>query len=207
MNAVSASSRKGQRTATNILEAAEHLFAQRGYAGTSLRAIARGAGLQEPGIYNHFESKEAVYAAVIQRALGPIAEALAARITTAETLPDFIELPSLLMDHLAARPHVAALLQRALQEDASRPGNEILHRSMTELFNRGVEGIAALTGELSLNRDTLSINLIAIFNLTTGYFVSQPAFDTLAGDDLLSEANLNRQKQLLHRVMRAMMIS
>lgn len=204
---MSAPQRKGLRTATNILDAAEPLFARHGYTGTSLRAIAREAGLQEPGIYNHFESKQGIYAAVLQRVLEPIVAALADRIATASTLPDFIELPSLLLDHLAQRPHVAALLQRAMREDASVPGNDILHREMRLLFKGGVEGLGALPGEIAINRDSLSINLIAIFNLTTGYFVSQPAFDTLAAGDLLSDENLNRQKQLLHRVMRAMMIS
>lgn len=43
-----------------ILEAAATLMAERGYAGTSMRAIARAAGMTQSNLYNHFQSKEDV---------------------------------------------------------------------------------------------------------------------------------------------------
>jgi AcrR family transcriptional regulator len=199
--------RKGLRTAVSILDAAEPLFARHGYAGTSLRSIAGAAGLQEPGIYNHFDSKQAIYSAVLRRVLDSIGGPLSERLAHARTLPEFIELPALLIDLLAARPHAAALLQRAMREEAQLPGNEVLHYWLTELFNTGLEGVREMSGEAAAGRDVLAINLLAIFNIVTGYFVSQPAFDALCAGDLYSEESLNRQKQLLHRVIRAMMVS
>ena len=59
---------KGERTATRIMDVAEELFATHGYEGTSLRQIAQGAGLQEPGLYNHFSSKQGLYEAVMATA-------------------------------------------------------------------------------------------------------------------------------------------
>ena len=53
----------------------------------------------------------------------------------------------------------------------------------------------------------LAINLIAMFNLTTGYFLSQRAFDSLAGGDIKSPDNIARQKRLLRKVIRAILIS
>lgn len=41
-----------------ILEAAATLMAERGYAGTSMRAIGRAAGMTQSNLYNHFQSKE-----------------------------------------------------------------------------------------------------------------------------------------------------
>jgi hypothetical protein len=49
--------------------------------------------------------------------------------------------------------------------------------------------------------------VIAMFNLTTGYFLDQKAFDTNAEGDLKSPESLAMQKQLLHKVIRAMLIS
>ena len=66
---------KGERTAARILDAAEAVFAERGFEAASLREIARRAGLQQPGLYNHFASKRELYAAVLDRALTPMAEA------------------------------------------------------------------------------------------------------------------------------------
>jgi hypothetical protein len=48
--------------------------------------------------------------------------------------------------------------------------------------------------------------VIALFNLTTGYFLSQRAFESMATGDLKSPDNIARQKKLLHRVVRAMLV-
>ncbi len=43
-----------------ILEAALHLFAQQGYAATSISSIATKAGISKGLIYNYFDSKEEI---------------------------------------------------------------------------------------------------------------------------------------------------
>ena len=49
-----------------ILEAALELFAEQGYAASTTRELARRAGITEPVIYLHFESKETVLREVFQ---------------------------------------------------------------------------------------------------------------------------------------------
>lgn len=44
-----------------ILEAAVDVFAELGYAGASIREVARRAGTAAPTIYHHFECKEGLY--------------------------------------------------------------------------------------------------------------------------------------------------
>jgi AcrR family transcriptional regulator len=56
---------KGERTSAAIIEAAYTLFVQQGYHGTSMRQIAQEANLALGSIYNHFDSKEAIFKAVI----------------------------------------------------------------------------------------------------------------------------------------------
>jgi len=56
---------KGERTHQSILQAAYELFLEKGYAATSMRAIAERAGLALGGIYNHFENKEAIFSELI----------------------------------------------------------------------------------------------------------------------------------------------
>ena len=46
-----------------------------------------------------------------------------------------------------------------------------------------------------------------MFNLTTGYFLSQRALASLAGGDVTDPDNIARQKRLLHKVIRAMLIN
>ena len=57
---------RGEQTHLAILQAAHDLFIKQGYHGTSMRQIARDAGIALGGLYNHFTSKEAVFAAVFQ---------------------------------------------------------------------------------------------------------------------------------------------
>ncbi|WP_332772273.1 TetR/AcrR family transcriptional regulator [Phenylobacterium sp.] len=61
-------------TRARILEAALELFAEHGYAGTSVRRLARAVGLRESSLYNHFAGKEAIYHALID-AHGPASSA------------------------------------------------------------------------------------------------------------------------------------
>lgn len=56
---------RGERTRTEIIAAAHRLFLERGYHGTSMRQIARAAGVSASGIYNHFTGKEDVFLAVL----------------------------------------------------------------------------------------------------------------------------------------------
>ena len=50
-----------------ILDAAMQCFAASGFRGTTTREIAGRVGLTEAALYRHFESKEALYAAIIAR--------------------------------------------------------------------------------------------------------------------------------------------
>lgn len=56
---------KGERTQNEIVQAAYRLFLERGYHGTSMRQISQNAEIALGGIYNHFESKEDIFTAVI----------------------------------------------------------------------------------------------------------------------------------------------
>jgi len=53
-------------TKERLLMSASILFAKRGYAAVSIRDIARANGIMPSSIYNHFESKEALWAAVLE---------------------------------------------------------------------------------------------------------------------------------------------
>jgi len=57
---VEASGRRG------VLDAAAELFVTHGYEGTTLRKIAAAAGIKAGSIYHHFDSKEALFLAVLR---------------------------------------------------------------------------------------------------------------------------------------------
>ena len=51
----------------SILQAAATAFAQRGFAATSMDEVATEAGITRLILYRHFDSKEALYTAVLQQ--------------------------------------------------------------------------------------------------------------------------------------------
>lgn len=56
---------RGELTRTALIEAAHQLFLDNGFHATSMRQIARKAKVTLSGIYNHFDSKEAIWVAVL----------------------------------------------------------------------------------------------------------------------------------------------
>jgi AcrR family transcriptional regulator len=70
-----------------LVELAEELFAERGYAGASMEELCRRAGVTKPVVYDLFESKEGLFRACVQRAMGRMAETIAAAVR-AETEPE-----------------------------------------------------------------------------------------------------------------------
>jgi AcrR family transcriptional regulator len=59
--------RRLEHTRTLLLDAAEELFARKGFSGASLEEIADAAGYTRGAIYAHFGGKEELFLAVIER--------------------------------------------------------------------------------------------------------------------------------------------
>ena len=93
-----------------ILLAAVELIAERGYAGASLRTLAKKVGLRQPSLYHYFESKAGMVEQII--------ELFADETSVAEIrLPDdLVDLPVVLVEAIErtwAQPSHAAFLRAA----------------------------------------------------------------------------------------------
>ncbi|MBI2380007.1 MAG: TetR/AcrR family transcriptional regulator [Gammaproteobacteria bacterium] len=108
-------------TKTRILDAAEWLFAERGFAETSLRNITSRANVNLASVNYHFGSKKSLIQAVFDRFLREFCDKLHHELTALEqrgtpcALPQVLEsvLPALLhIDTL--RPNGAAIFMRLL---------------------------------------------------------------------------------------------
>ena len=68
------------------MESAVRLFAERGYAGTSLRSIINEAGVNLAAIHYHFGSKEALLGALLEKYVAPISEKQLGMLREAEAM-------------------------------------------------------------------------------------------------------------------------
>ena len=85
-----------ESTQDRILDAAEELFVEMGYAATSLRAIAQLADVNIAATNYHFGSKEGLLAAVINRHVEPVNSERLIRLSRLEDSKCSLTLRSLL---------------------------------------------------------------------------------------------------------------
>lgn len=63
---------QAQETRSLVLDAADELFVEKGYAGTSIAAVAERAGVSPESVYGHFGTKRALLGELFRRAVrGP----------------------------------------------------------------------------------------------------------------------------------------
>ena len=67
-----------------LLDVARRVFGRDGYRGASMEAIAEAAGVTKPVLYQHFSSKHALYASLLEAELGQLTEALVRAFDLAE---------------------------------------------------------------------------------------------------------------------------
>ncbi len=75
-------------TVERILDAAEQLFAEKGFAETSLRLITSKAGVNLAAVNYHFGSKKALIQAVFSRFLGPFCVSLEKELDRRQAKPE-----------------------------------------------------------------------------------------------------------------------
>jgi len=91
-----------------VMQAALQMFLQRGYAGTSMKALAQELGISAPALYWYFPSKDELYTSVIEEAMEDFVTYVRRSITE--------EHPVLKLGQMV-RAHVTWQLQ---QSDAAR---------------------------------------------------------------------------------------
>lgn len=85
-----------KETVERILDAAEALFAERGFAETSLRTITSTAGVNLAAVNYHFGSKKALIQAVFERFLEPLVSEIDGRLMQLEADPGSVTVDALL---------------------------------------------------------------------------------------------------------------
>ncbi len=114
--------RDADRTREQILDAAERLFAERGYEETSLADVGKVAGVSRatPGYF--FGSKAELHRAVIERCFAEVREAVRegkARALASGQTPEVILAGAVAdyADFVAARPNFVRLIEREALSD------------------------------------------------------------------------------------------
>src|SRR5690349_12324406 len=152
--------RDAAATREAILQAAEQLFAEHGYEGTTMERIARRAGYARATPAYFFGSKEKLYRAVLDRVVSRAAEALAAAYRDGDAAPtprEVIEpLVTAFVDFLA---HDSAYV-RLIQREGLRDRPVVGHLVPIDATRRTLSTLAAVHGTADASR--LLVELVAL---------------------------------------------
>jgi AcrR family transcriptional regulator len=128
-------------TRTRILDAAEELFMQHGFEGTSMRLLTTRAEVNLAAVNYHFGSKDALIEALFRRRLDPMNAARLAALEKLET-------------EAAGRPLAAEIIIRAfvgeslrMIEDAKGGGRNFI-RLLGRTYTEPAKSIRALIGQM-----------------------------------------------------------
>jgi AcrR family transcriptional regulator len=176
--------------AARIRDAALARFAARGVAGTSIRDVAKAAGVSPGLVQHHFRSKaglrKAVEDFVVQRAV----EAFGRPLPGSSPRDSSMQVGALISAFIRANPAAFAYLGRSLLEGDAAARD--LLQNFVALARAQVDRLlAAGLLRTDLDRDWTALHVILI---DVGAYLMEPALRDVLGASLLEEKGLRRME-------------
>lgn len=184
-------------TRNKILDAAEHLFANRGYRGASVKEIATRAGVTGAMINYYFGGKLNLYHAVLDRMVEDIGRMVQDVLATGRPPAERLEiLFSWFFDYAAEHPAFSKLTKMGLGGSEKGHFEEIIHRFFKPMFNIGVNFLEnKLPHKKGKNFDARHL-LLTIYVMTTSYFTDAEFIGQVLGKNPHSKKELEKRKEL-----------
>ena len=198
---------RSERTRSAILEAAEDLFAERGFAATRLEDIAERVGIKRASIVYYFKDKRELYEAVLGSVVGGLQQALAAEVSRHEDLAMRIEAAvSIWVDYVGSRPTLARLIlrevanatpeKRSLMLQHTAPFQELVRKEFIDRPDR--------RDVVKVTVDPIHIASI-VAGATVFYVAAMPNLVSKAGLDPTTPEHIDELKQELLRIVRQLL--
>lgn len=204
---VSATVRSEDNTRERILNAAEQLFAENSYDGTTLREIAGRVGIREPSLYAHYAGKEAIYSAVIDRALLPFSDELFYWSKAPMGLQQIFDIPRKLMELHSRHPYSAQILHREFTSPAHRISPQVLQwqQQFVEQSRAFMQTLPDSVVD-SLTKTKVVANMVTLTLLVLGCFSSLGMQSQLLGDEYDSHQLFEEQVKLVTRIFKSLLL-
>ncbi len=167
---------KGEDTRQTIIDTAHKLFTRQGYHGTSMRQLAKEAGIALGGVYNHFSGKEDIFRAVFMEN-HPFLEMLPAiEGAQGETIEDLVhDAAAQMLAAIKRKPDFINLIFIEIVEFKNTHTHEIFETA----FPRGVQIVARMEEAQGSLRAIPALMLIRAF---IGLFFSYHLAETMLGE-------------------------
>jgi len=164
-------------TAQIILIKAIPLFAASGYAGVSMRHIAKEVGISGAALYHHYPDKQGLYVAAMGYAFADKATGIASALDSSGTALDRLErFITSFTELISDDPDFRALLQRELLDG----DEERLRLLANQVFEKPFQAMTQLAEELATDCDAHML-AISMAGLVLFHFESAPVRQFLPG--------------------------
>ena len=127
----------------SIEAAATRLFAERGYAATTVEEIVQDAGVTKPMLYRHFESKQDLCIALLQSIRADLIAAPLQRFDPDAGASQLVPMLDAWLQHVERNPDATRLLFTPITGDPE------VERVQRELYERQRDTQVALLAELA----------------------------------------------------------
>src|SRR5438270_8933747 len=123
----------GAERRAQLAEIGREVFARRGFEATSIEEVGQRAGVSKPIVYEHFGSKEGLYAAIVERELDGLVERVSGAISAGSARERFEGAVLAFLTYVRDEPAGFAVLTRDSPSGATRRG---LTRVIDDLAER-----------------------------------------------------------------------
>jgi AcrR family transcriptional regulator len=128
--------RRKREIRSRLLEAALRLMAEKGMEGVAINEITEAADVGFGSFYNHFESKEAIYAALLDRVFGQFGVALDRLV---QDIADPAEVVSVSARHVLLKSRRERVWGQFLVREGLSPNALAFEHSLGERILRDIE--------------------------------------------------------------------
>ena len=188
-----------------ILDAAEALFAERGYEGTSLQEVGARAGVSRGTPSYFFRSKADLHRAVLERCFSQVRDAVRSgreRAIRSGEPPEVVLEGAVAeyFDFLTARPNFVRLIEREALGDGPGDASQVAEVAI------GQEMLLAMAGELGLDPSPsgdASQLLLSIISLCWFPLIHARTVAPLTGVDCGAPDALDRRKRHVITLVRS----
>lgn len=180
-------------TRQRILQAAQKVFAEYGYEAATFQAIAVEIGLTRPAINNYFNSKSALYDAVVCRVGNAVLDAIHTASDAPTLAGQILAFIKLAVRDGDADPSLARFLVQSAMDVGHLPTRGGEAAALIERFVRAAVGAAVHRGEITRIPDGLTDMLTG---LVWGMAFQQARSDGAGMDRMLDQLRVVLERGL-----------
>ena len=176
-------------TQQRLLDIAEELFAERGFYGVSIAAIASEVGFTKQGLLHYFNSKETLYGAILQRISDDLHEqqneAVQASEKSIERLKQFY---ATLAEPTETNTRRTRLLMRELLDNNARATNAE-NWYLREFLERLIGMVKAIEVFQTLSDEEALIFAYQLLGAVNYFLISPATLSGIFGKDLMQRVS------------------